>query len=176
MQKILGPPLEWSFRELFGIEGDENARAILLFREYYTARGVRECTVYPGIPEALAALRDAGYRLAVATSKQEEQARTILCAQGLAPYFDFIGGAEETGAHPRSDKESVLRYCFASLPNASPEHTLMIGDRRYDMLGAAALGMDSAGVLWGFGSREELLAAGARIIADSPKDFIRLIH
>ncbi len=175
LRKILGPPLEWSFRELFGLEGEENTRAILLFREYYAARGVRECTVYPGIPEVLAALRESGFRISVATSKQEEQARTVLCEKGLTPYFDFIGGADETGAHPRSDKESVLRYCFASLPDADPAQTLMIGDRKHDMIGAAALGIDALGALWGFGSREELLAHGALALAESPQDLPRLI-
>lgn len=169
---VLGPPLEFSFRELSGIVGAENARAIALYREYYEARGINECSPYPGIREMLSVLSQAGLRLCVATSKPELMARRILAEKELDGFFDFIGGAEMTG--PRSDKESVLRYCLAET-GASASSSLMIGDREHDMRGASALGIPGIGVLWGFGDERELLESGAIAVASSPAELARLL-
>ncbi len=172
-RRILGPPLEWSFRELSGLTGETNARAIELYREYYLARGIRECAPYPGIPELLPALREAGYRLSVATSKPESMAKQILAEKRLDTYFSFIGGAEMNG--PRSDKESVLRYCLSSIEGVLPEASLMIGDRKYDILGAAPFKISGIGVLWGYGDRAELLEAGALHIVKTPASLAELL-
>lgn len=172
-RQILGPPLEWSFRELSGMTGEESACAISLYREYYLARGIHECVPYPGIKALLSSLGKAGYRLSVATSKPETMAKQILAEKGLSDCFFFIGGAELSG--PRSDKEAVLRYCFASLGDADPSRTLMIGDREHDILGAAALGVQGIGVLWGFGDEAELDRAGASKTVKTPADLGELL-
>ena len=172
-RRILGPPLEWSFRELSGITGAENARAIALYREYYLERGIHECTPYQGIRELLARLKDHGYRLSIATSKPESMAKQILSEKELSGYFSFIGGAEMNG--PRQDKESVLRHCIASLGSVSPGASLMIGDREHDILGATSLGIGGVGVLWGFGEPSELKEAGALFTVQTPSDLAELL-
>lgn len=157
----IGPPLRESFSTLAGSEHAE--RALSVYRERYADLGWRENTPYDGIHAALGTLIDNGRRLYVATSKPHIFATRILEHFDLLPFFDTVHGAELDGT--RSDKSELLTY---ALSQHRPTQPTMVGDRRYDMIGATSNGMRAVGVSYGYGSTEELTAAGAERIVDSP--------
>ena len=159
---FIGPPLHESFSAICGMDEAETERAVCEFRDYFARRGWAENVPYEGMAEFLAALRAAGLRLIVATSKPESFARKILEHFALERYFDLI-----CGSHPEdkssADKASVVR---AALTRAgAPKRAVMVGDRRHDIYGAHANGLEAIGVLYGYGSREELSTAGADFLA-----------
>jgi phosphoglycolate phosphatase len=159
----VGPPLRESFAELLGASDPLLVeRALALYRERFTTVGLFENEVYPGIPDALMRLRDAGHELRVATSKPHVYARRILAHFGLLDLFVEVHGAELSGE--RGDKTSLIRHILAGAP---PGDTSMVGDRRHDVEGAHANGVEAVGVLWGYGSRAELEAAGADVLLPS---------
>ena len=124
-----------------------------LYRASYAVKGSHECRVFPGAAEMLHRLKEAGFVLCTATSKPTQVVTPILKEQGLAPYFDFIGGASMDES--RDTKTEVVRYVLEQ-PCAKGKRVLMVGDRNDDMRGAADCGLDAAGALYGYGSREEL--------------------
>lgn len=157
----IGPPLRQSFAGLLGeSRADEGVR---LYRERYTEVGIREFTVYPGVPDTLAALSERGLSLAVATSKPSIYARQVLSFAALDDCFDAVYGAELDGRH--SDKTALLRFARLS---SGGRAAAMIGDRRFDIEGAQGNGLAAIGVLWGYGSRKEL--AGADALVATPAD------
>jgi phosphoglycolate phosphatase len=159
---MLGPPLRDSVRvikERFGINGSEEA-AVAKYREYYIQKGMFENTLYPGIPELLKDLKDAGKTVILATSKVEKYARQILEHFELLKYFDFTSGAELDGR--RSDKTEVILHAlghFKILSDKEKAKAVMIGDRHHDINGAAKAGIESIGVLYGYGGAEEFARA-----------------
>lgn len=167
---FIGPPLDESFREFYGITGDDTRRAIALYREYFREKGIFENRVYDGIPELLAALRDRGHTLLVATSKPEPFAERILRHFQLDGYFSYICGCtlEET----RTKKAEVIEWALRRA-SITPSEALMIGDRRHDVEGARACGLPCMGVLYGYGSRAELETAEAHMIAETVSDVLR---
>ncbi|MBR4425147.1 MAG: HAD family hydrolase [Oscillospiraceae bacterium] len=162
---FIGPPLPDSFRDRCGFGPEQAREATRLYREYFEPRGLYENSVYPGIPALLERLRASGLWLGVATSKPERFARRILDHFGLTAAFDCIAGADLDGQ--RSRKADVLRYAMAQSGVGDPEKALMVGDREHDALGAREAGLDCLGVLYGYGSREELLEAGVRYLAET---------
>ena len=162
---LIGPPLLDSFRRYYGFSDEQAAQAVGWFREYFETTGLFENTVYPGVPEMLAALTAAGKRLVLATSKPEVFARRILEHFSLASYFTYIAGAnmDET----RTRKADVVAYALESAGVADASRAVMVGDREYDVLGAREAGLSTVGVLYGYGSRAELEQAGAIAIASS---------
>lgn len=173
LRPFIGPPLLWSFAHFYGLDEAQCREGVRLYREYFTAGGMFENSVYPGIPEALESLKSAGYRLAVATSKPEEFSRQIVDHFGLAGYFEAVCGAAMDES--RTEKADVIRYALETL-SLRPEDCLMVGDREYDVLGAKAVGMPCIGALWGYGSREELTSAGAKALAETPGELGRVIR
>ncbi len=161
----IGPPLLDSFRLRAGMTAEEAAQALTLYREYFAERGILENAVYEGIREMLERFAAAGERLYLATSKPEVYARRILAHFGLTKYFRFIGGSDMK--EKRADKAAVIAYIVRET-GIDPARSVMIGDREYDVAGAKKNGMDAVGVLWGYGSREELTAAGARWLWEDP--------
>ena len=161
----IGPPLTDSFQRYHGLTAEQATAALAEYRVYFSDRGLFENEPYPGIAELLEELQTAGYRLIVATSKPEEFTRRILDHFGLAPYFCFVGG--NTLDEKRPTKAAVLRYIRECFPDLDGANALMIGDRRYDMTGAVENGIPAIGVLYGYGSREELETAGADELAAS---------
>ena len=172
LRPFIGPPLLWSFAHFYGFDEAKSKEGVRLYREYFTAGGMFENSVYPGIPEAMEKLRSAGFRLAVATSKPEEFSQKIIAHFGLDEYFEAVCGAsmDET----RTEKAEVIRYALDSL-GVSPEESLMVGDREHDVLGAKAVGLPCLGALWGYGGREELTDAGASALAETPEEMAELI-
>ena len=163
LRRYLGPPLRKSFGEHF-TELDKIEQATRLYRESYAVKGSHECAAYPGAAEMLQRLKDAGLILCTATSKPTEVVTPILEEKGLAPFFDFIGGASMDES--RDTKTEVVRYVLTQ-PCVQGKRVLMVGDRNDDMRGAADCGLDAAGALYGYGSREELEPFGPVLLAES---------
>ena len=169
--RFIGPPLRQSFQEYFGMTPEEADRATSLYRERYAPVGKFECTLYPGIKELLEKLHRTGRTVILATSKPENFAGEILDHFGLTGCFDLIGGAVMDGS--RDTKESVLRYILDT--GKVTGDAVMVGDTRFDMEGAAAVGLPAIGVAYGFGSREELVKGGALAVADDVQQLGRLL-
>ena len=162
---FIGPLLKDSFREFYGMDDTRAEEAIALTREYFAPKGIFENELYAGIPQLLEALRQGGARIAMATSKPAPFARRIAEHFAIERYFDLIEGSTLDGT--RTTKSEVLRLAIEGLGVTDPAQAVMVGDRRFDIEGAAATGIESIGVLYGYGSREELEQAGAtHIVAD----------
>ena len=172
LRRFIGPPLVPSFREYLGMTADMAEEALRYYREYFSVTGLFENTVYPGIPETLGKLREAGFVLCVATSKPEPFARRILEHFSLDGHFAEICGATLDGV--RGTKAEVLFELLRRLP-PEDNRCLMIGDRRHDAEGAREAGLRTVGVLWGYGSREELTEAGCAALAEVPADLCSLL-
>jgi phosphoglycolate phosphatase len=162
---IVGPPLQESFAKLVG--ADRASTLLSLFRERYSTIGLFENSLYDGVVEALDRLTALDYRLFVATSKVEPDARRILDHFDLTRYFKQIYGAEMDGR--RSAKSELLTYLLGRERISETRRVVMIGDRRYDALGARAVGIRAIGALWGYGDAEELAAAGADPLIKAPR-------
>jgi phosphoglycolate phosphatase len=162
--RFIGPPTHDAFREILGTADPElNARAIAIYRERYATTGLFENSVYPGVAEGLTLLAEAGATMFVVTSKPVVFATRIIEHFSLRPYFKQVYGSELSGE--RSNKGDLISYVLReeSLGN----EPWMIGDRLHDIRGAKLNSLRSAGVLWGYGSREELSEAGADAIFSS---------
>lgn len=173
LRVCVGPPLRQSFARL--LRCDEDARveqAIALYRERYGALGWHENVVYDGIPDMLAALGDAGCRLYVCTSKPEVYASRIAQRFGLTRHLAGLYGATLDGA--LDDKRHLVARVIET-EGLAPETCLMVGDREHDVLAAHANGVHAIGVLWGYGSREELERAGADALAATPVEVVDLV-
>ena len=162
---FIGPPLPDTFKTQFGFSEEKAAEGVKKYREYFSTKGLFENSVYPGIPELLTSLKQAGKKLVVATSKPEEYSVKIIEHFGLAQYFENVCGSlmNET----RSKKDEVIAYAIERNNITDKSKILMIGDRKHDILGAKKIGLKSCGVLFGYGSLEELQAAGADFIAEN---------
>ena len=165
---FIGPPLTDSFRKYYGFTEKQALQAVEYYREYFRAGGIFENTVYEGVPEMLAELKKKNATVALATSKPHEFAVQILDHFGLRQYFDFIGAATMDGRISR--KADVIKHLIAELGDIDTEKVLMIGDRDQDVQGAKENDLRCLGVLWGYGSKEELLGAGADYLASAPSD------
>lgn len=173
LYSYIGPPLVNAFMEFAGLSHEDAQKALGYYREYFVPKGIFENKPYEGIIETLRTLKRAGKHLLVATSKPEPYARRIVEHFGMADYFDFVAGASMDEV--RVKKEDVIRYAFDSCGITDIPSALMIGDRRHDIEGAHKNGIDSMGVLYGYGSREELEGAGATYLVASPAEIASLI-
>jgi phosphoglycolate phosphatase len=173
IKRVIGPPLEDVMQFLLQPYGDDRiAEAVLAFRQHYGESGLLGSEPYPGIGDSLRELQQGGLRIYLATSKRAAFARRILEHLELAAYFDGIHGSVPGGA---LDHKPELLAHILSEHDISPTRSLMVGDRRYDISGAHAVGMRGLGVLWGYGTRDELESAGADQLVESTVDLARTI-
>ncbi len=173
LEQFIGPPLEQSFREGFGFDKEKAEQAVAKYRERFVPIGLYENLVYDGMEDALQKLKEAGKVLIVATSKPEYMAKKILAHFGLDGYFDDICGSDDD--QNRSKKDEVIRYALKKHGISNVDDVLMVGDRKFDVIGAAECGLKCMGVLYGYGDREELEAAGAAYIAETVEDMAQII-
>ncbi len=153
----IGPPVQESMLAL--TKDQKQSEALLpLYRDRYGKQGLFENTPYPGISTLLTSLRDEGFQLLVATSKLTPFAERVLQHFELHTPFESIQGSEQDGSI--TTKEDVIRALLTDYA-LDPTHCIMIGDRKHDVIGAQTHGIRSIGVLWGYGSKEELSDAGA---------------
>ena len=166
LYRFIGPPLMDSFMEYYDFTEEQATEAVKVYREYFADRGWAENTVYDGIEALLGELVSAGKVLLVATSKPQAFAERILVHFGLDRYFTVICGAPMHA--PRGyGKADVIREALAKAGVTDLSSAVMVGDRHHDIDGARAVGIASAGVLYGYGDRGEHEAAGADAIAES---------
>ena len=165
---FIGPPLVTTFKNYCHFTDDQALVGVKKYREYFASKGLLENEVIEDIPCLLENLQARGKHLVVATSKPEEYSVRILEHFDLAKYFDHICGSnmDET----RSKKSEVIKYALETCGNPDKSKVIMIGDREHDILGAKENGLKSCGVLFGFGSRQELEGAGADFIAEKVMD------
>ncbi len=173
LKTFVGPPLTESFMRECAMTAEEAEYAVDCYREYYTDRGIRENKVYAGVPEMLTALKARGETLMLATSKPEPFARKILDELGLLSSFDFVGGASFDAG--RREKEDVIAYLLKET-GVDPARCRMVGDRLYDVRGAALFGIPTVGAVWGYGSAEELTGSGARWLANTPSEVSEVLY
>ncbi len=173
LYKFIGPPLKDSFERFYGFSDEQAELAVKYYRDYYIKQGIYENEVYDGIPDLLIRLKEKGKSIILATSKPEPFAADILRHFGLYGYFDFVAGA--TFDERRNKKADIIRYVLESFDITEKASAIMIGDRYYDITGAKENGLDSLGVLFGYGSYEELKKAGANFIAHSPADILKYL-
>lgn len=164
--RLVGPPLLWSFRTFWELDEAEAERAVAFYREYYGARGVFEARLYPGAEDLLRDLAAAGARLCIATSKYGPMAVRMLEHLGIAALFEYLSMSGGTEKH--STKAELIAACLTAL-GLTADRAVMVGDTEFDARGARENGMPFVGVLFGYGTREEMEAEGAsRFAADIP--------
>lgn len=172
LDPFLGPPLPYSFHTFAGVPEKDCGKAVEYYREFYRGQGAMFMySVYAGMPEALKELKAAGYKLALATSKPQPFAEQLMQREGLFDCFSAIVGSD-LEEKTRAKKVDVIRACLTEL-GAAPEEALMIGDRKYDILGAAEAGIASMGITFGYGDRKELEDAKADYICESVSDLLK---
>ncbi len=157
----------------FGFTEEQALEAVDEYRVYYRDRGIFENVVYPGVPEMLEEICARGKKVILATSKPEHFAKQILDHFDLSKYFDLVAGA--TMDYSRAKKGQVIAYALESLGVTDVSECIMVGDRDQDVNGAREQGFDCIGVLYGYGSREELENAGAKYIAETVEDIKKYI-
>ena len=168
----IGPPLRHGFAPLLGHDAERVETAVDYYHERFATLGWREHAIYPGIAATVARLQAAGHALAVVTSKPERHARPIVEQLPFGHAFARLYGPDPSSAH--SEKASMIAAALADF-DTTPGETAMIGDRRFDIEGALANGVQGIGVLWGFGSRDELELAGAHALARDPSHLADLL-
>ncbi len=150
---VLGPPLYDAFVSMYGFSHDSAIEAVAKYRERYSVKFVEESKLYPGIKDTIRKLSEDGFNLVIATSKPEHFARNLLDHYALTQYFSFFACASLDKS--RDSKEKVLKYLIDEL-NLNPKEAVMVGDRKFDLTGAAHFGIDAIGVLYGFAPDGEL--------------------
>ncbi len=164
---FIGPPLLVTFQEKFGADPATADELVKKYRERYTNKGLLESCLYDGIKELLASLKKENIKLGIASSKPQDYVEALLDHFGIRSYFDVICGVSFTA--DCESKANIISRCVKELEIPGNE-ILMAGDKSYDIDGAKANLIDSAGVLWGYGSRIEFAQSGARFVAEKPED------
>ena len=159
---FIGPPLIETFMSEWGLSREESEQALVYYREHFGTKGLFENVPYAGIGDCLARLKEAGLRLFVATSKPEPLSLRILEHFDLIKYFEAVAGS--TMDEQRTKKGEVIAYALDTYA-LDPAETVMVGDRKHDVIGARENGVPCVGVLYGYGSRTELMEAGAAALA-----------
>jgi phosphoglycolate phosphatase len=176
---FVGPPLSVSFPTFFaprGVPTDQMHMFIAEYRENYSATHLPHTPLNPGMGDALVELKKT-WRLAIVTSKPEPQALIAIQATGVRHYFDIVVGPHDDSEIPKAQLLQRALREMNELHGELPPLTScwMIGDRHHDIDAGAEVGTHSAGVLWGFGSREELSSAGATAIAETPQELVAIL-
>lgn len=168
---FIGPPLRDSFQEFYGFDSKKADEAVVKYREYFSTEGIFDNKVYEGIEECLQALKDAGKVLLVATSKPEKFAKQIIEHFGLAKYFTFVGGSE---FNSREKKAEVIEYVLTT-NKIDQSEAIMVGDRKHDIIGAHENKIPCIGVLYGYGTKEELMTYNSDYIVNDVKELQALL-
>ena len=173
LRYFIGPPLHESFRIVFGFNEEECKAAVATYREYYSAKGIFELTMYDGMEELFRKLKARGIKLGISSSKPEIFLLRIVDKFGLSELFDTVKGSDIDYIH--SDKSLIIRRATEAMNLPGSAKVLMVGDRCFDINGAKKAGVDSAGVLFGYGSREEFEEAGADYIVAKADELFGII-
>jgi phosphoglycolate phosphatase len=162
IRQYIGPPLHEIFQSGLGLNEEQTEEGVYYFREYYGSKGLYENLLYPGIDKLLGKLKQQGAEIHLATSKLEKYALQILEFHEIRKYFSVIAGAAYKGAG--ADKSYLISQVLQRREQLPHDKFLMVGDTPYDILGAKSAGIVSIGVLYGFGTEQELNSAGANYL------------
>lgn len=165
---LVGPPLLESMQKYFHLSPEEARRLLGIYREYYGEKGLFQASIYPGIPELLKSLHDRGIQIHTATSKPVEYVDRLLTHFGLREYFTFLGADDL--ACSRHTKDAVMAYVLENVPDITPENTIMVGDRKFDVFSARRIGLRTIGCAFGHAEVGELEEAGAAYIVRTAKE------
>ena len=169
---FIGPPLIDMFMEHNGFTREEAERATADFRVRYEPIGVNECCLFDGIIDVIKAVKSTGRKVGVATSKPQKFAEMLLARENMTELFDVVCGSGMDGNN--KTKADVLRSALKEL-GAGPDNTVLVGDTKWDILGAKEVGLDCIGVRWGFAEKGELEKYGAVMIADDMKSLTEIL-
>ncbi len=170
---FIGPPLYDSFTKFYHMSDEEAKIAIKYYRERYEVTGWMENYVYEGIYTLLETLKNKGYKLVVATSKPENTTNFILKHFDLLKYFDFVAGATLDGT--RIHKDQVIKHAIDSLNILDTSKVIMVGDRKFDVLGAKEYNIETIAVEYGYGNKKEFIESGAKYIVKNVLDILGII-
>lgn len=173
LHALVGPPLLESMQQHFHLSPEEAQRMLGIYRQYYGERGLFEASLYPGIPELLRTLHAHGIQLHTATSKPIEYVERLLAHFGLREYFTFLGADDL--ACSRHSKIAVMEYVLQNVPDITPENTVMVGDRKFDVISARHFGLRTVGCAFGHAAEGELEQAGAAYIVQTAADAQRIL-
>ena len=178
MKRMIGPVLWESFQKFYNMSAEEADRANAYFVEAYDKEGLYNASVYEGVEQMLETLRNAGRILLVVTAKPRDMAERVLNHTGIDQYFQAVIGPAR--GNKKTDKGSLLKEALSFLAKTGTYHfqkeqAVMVGDRMFDMQGAVETGIRSIGVLYGYGDRQELIDAGATLLADTPAVVVKCI-
>ena len=171
--KFIGPPLKDSFMEYYNFSEEDAEQAILYYRERFQDKGIYENFLYENFEDMLIRLKNQGKTLLIATSKPTVFAERILEHFNLRQYFDFVGGSNFDGT--RTNKAEVIFHVLKENSISDLSNAIMVGDRKHDIIGAKKAGLQSVGVLYGYGNYEELEAAGADYIVKTVEELSTLL-
>ncbi len=175
LEAFVGPPLQQSFQKLYGFSEEDAVKAVSYYREYYSRIGIYENRLYSGIRPLLQNLKSGSKKLYIATSKPTVFAEKVLAHFEVDYFFSIIAGSNLDGT--RVNKAEILEYLIQQINTMDLNKTVMVGDRKYDIIGAHVSNLDSIAVTYGYGSREELSAEAPTIIINSVSELQNfLIH
>ena len=172
LRRFIGPSLMYSFQNYGGLSEEDAAKAVVFYRECYSAGELFNFTVYDGIKELFDKIKAAGLKMAVATTKPDHMAFKVLEHEGFLDLFDHVAAPSPDDS---SNDKSVLINRALEAMSLTKDDVVMIGDTRFDIKGAVKAGCDSIGITYGYGSREELLKNGAVYITDTPEGAWKII-
>ncbi len=173
LDKMVGPPFRVSMHEFLGLEMDVIEQLITLYRGKYEAGGWRDCKIYDGVTDLLAKLKAGGKHLAIATSKPIKFTSIMTDGLDLDRFFDYVGGASCDAS--KESKADVIELVLENLHVIDRSKVLMVGDRKYDIIGARTAGVDVAAVLWGYGDMAEFEEYKPDYILAHPADVAKLV-
>ncbi|MEX1378348.1 MAG: HAD hydrolase-like protein [Eubacteriales bacterium] len=174
LDRMIGPPLKSSFVDFFGLKDEFADAAVKYFREFYREKAIFDYEVYDGMLDVLNMLKREGYILALATSKPTVFAKRILERSNMLHLFDSIIGANLDDSN--SDKAHIISQVIDELNIYNLDQAVMIGDRKYDIYGANAVGIRSIGVLYSYGTFEEMQEAGASYVVNTVEELGNLLY
>ncbi len=173
LDAFIGPPLTMSFKEFYGFNDDKAMLAVTKYREYYKDKGIYENTLYDGIAFTIETLYNNSKKLILATSKPTVFAKEVLKNHCIDQYFESINGSNLDGT--RVDKTEVIEYTLRNIKSIDKNKIIMVGDRKYDVMGAKKHHIDSVGVLYGYGSLDEITASAPTYIVKSPEELLSIL-
>lgn len=174
LKRFIGPPVYYSYTHFYGVSEDEVEAYIRKYRERYKIKGIYECRVYDGMKELLCELKSRGVKVGIASSKPEHLIYSVADFLGVTDMFDAIVGVKSDNSR-HSTKKDIILEAAEKLGATEKEKVLMVGDRCFDIDGAAGAEVKSCGALWGYGNKEEFLEHNADMIVEKPLDVLKYV-
>ncbi|MBQ7116686.1 MAG: HAD hydrolase-like protein [Clostridia bacterium] len=174
LKKFIGPPVYYSYTEYYGVSEKDVGMYIKKYRERYREKGIYECELYNGFPRLIDVLHEKGVKVGIASSKPESLIYDVADFLGVTGKFDAIVGVQIDDSN-HSSKTGLILEAMKKLGADDKTKALMVGDRCYDIDGAAGAGVDSCGVLWGYGSKDEFEEHNATYIVSDTQELLKLI-